>query len=88
MAICPNPLCAGGLEMPRQPDWVCLRFSQSLSSQGLGASHPYELLNLGIIFHCALCVSFFHSRTFTCVASLMRVRFLGFAQEYLLIFWC
>jgi len=47
MAIRANPLRASDGEKPRQTEWVCLRFSQPLSSQGLSTSHPYESLNWG-----------------------------------------
>lgn len=50
MAICTNPLRASVFEKPRQTKRVCQRFSQPLSSQCLGTSHPYKLLNLGSTF--------------------------------------
>jgi len=40
MAICTNPLRASDCEKPRQTEWVCLRFSKPLASQGLSTSHP------------------------------------------------
>jgi hypothetical protein len=47
MAICTNPLRTSDGEKPRQTEWVCLRFSKSLASQGLSTSHPEESFNLG-----------------------------------------
>jgi len=58
MAICTNSLARQGyIEKPRQTEPVCLRFSNTLASQGMGTSHPKESLNLGLYFMHPACIT-------------------------------